>query len=58
MQVKAPRNNQKRKGNGQRSRAYSSIRIASELKLPGELSRPVGAYYTNTAPVCIKLKWI
>jgi len=50
VQVKISRNNQNRKRNAQRSRAYSSIRIASEMKLPGEINRSVGMYYANTAP--------
>lgn len=52
LQVKVSRNNQKRKRKSHRSRAYSSIRTASEMKLPGEMSRPVGPYYANTAPSC------
>jgi hypothetical protein len=50
LQVKLSRNNQKRKRNAQRSRAYSSIGTTSEMKLPGEINRHVGPYYANTAP--------
>jgi hypothetical protein len=51
VQVKVSRNNQKRKRNAQRSRSCSSIRTASEMKLPIEMSRTVGPYYANTASV-------
>jgi len=49
-QVKIQQNNQKRKRNAQRSRAFSSIRTGSEMKLPGEMGRPVGPHYANTSP--------